>query len=547
MKYILILIGITVIFSLAFFGGCDDNPTESNDNIDTLYVYDTLFVYDTVATIDTVIQTLIDTFYTIDTLRFFDTVYVEDSIFISSQSIFHIPPSGILAPALSGNPCSRHIIFTDFHSDSIRVSANLDGEALPVLFRGGGVYQIDFYGTDIDDSPLPIGYYTIEISITAYDYTELASFSDTIEIISCGIGSITFTGDQEYLYHKVTPAVNEYIKIADTCRHYVLGDGVNIFDDTGEFITSPEPWWQSHYPPFEYTGDQNYNIPAVYLLDDIPSIEADVVCEYPIRVYSANDSILAMGDELSLDEIDLSTCGRKFANIDFRFSVQIDDEWYRLPGYQRTEHILYAVLDTPLIRNSESYAGSPALGWMAGIALASEWCDGENTIEGATAKIRNGIFYDMGFNYSGRNYTSYDGSYYEWDRIHFYFADFLDMADGPNLYCHDVACGFTTMAGCMGINLPYVYLGWGFSTNRLRGIGHSSFSTHSWTAHSVNSLDGAETVYDACLNLDGDDNPGSTPCEDMEVIAMPIDDYIGRLTASSEPPEVRHSGYPYVY
>jgi hypothetical protein len=150
----------------------------------------------------------------------------------------------------------------------------------------------------------------------------------------------------------------------------------------------------------------------------------------------------------------------------------------------------------------------------------------------------------MGFLYSGRNYTDYDGPYTSWYRIYLHLAEFLDRLDGQTLYCHDVSCGFSALAGMYGINLPYYYLGIGMDTYDIRGIGHSSWSDFRWTAHGVNSLDEGEHIFDACLNLNGHETPGGSSPIDLEVISIPVDEYFEKLTPDAI--SIQHSGYPYI-
>ncbi len=331
------------------------------------------------------------------------------------------------------------------------------------------------------------------------------------------------------MYHKTNPSTVEYVEINSSMPRWKRSDD------------KPEPWWQNQYPPFHYRDSLSYNLPVVV------HRRSDILIDMEWEGYVNGLSVSVDGGEfLPLTELHSlrpsETVGSKLRTVKYGF--RIGD--VKIPGEYQTEHIVYTIFDEPVLLDASLWGGSPALPWLQAISLCAEWCQGDLTVESATHHIRQAIIYDLGFYYSGRNYTHYDGSYTDWDRIHLEFADFLDMSLGDRLYCHDVACAFSAFAGNFGINLPYVYLGIGFSTNPIRGIGHDSWTTFSWTAHSVNSLNDGETVYDACLNLDGDDNPASSPHEDLDVSDIPLSEYLDRLSSSS-PPTIQHIGYPLIH
>jgi hypothetical protein len=117
----------------------------------------------------------------------------------------------------------------------------------------------------------------------------------------------------------------------------------------------------------------------------------------------------------------------------------------------------------------------------------------------------------------------------------------FDRANGSRVNCSDCATLLSTLANMVGADVDYVIVGYNFPLNYMRILGSSSFSNDpfrqgtqgAFSFHAVGSQDGAITVDDACLALDGDGAPGSLPCTEARPRGMRFDAYRAGLTTDA--------------
>ena len=93
-----------------------------------------------------------------------------------------------------------------------------------------------------------------------------------------------------------------------------------------------------------------------------------------------------------------------------------------------------------------------------------------------------------------------------------------------------MSCLLSTLVGNVGVDAPQLVLGVGFETNYARAAGTEDWGTWSFNSHSVVSPDGGNTIWDASIDLDGDDDPSMVPIDAISPMGMDGDEYFWRLT-----------------
>ncbi|RKY24966.1 MAG: hypothetical protein DRP79_07115, partial [Planctomycetota bacterium] len=224
------------------------------------------------------------------------------------------------------------------------------------------------------------------------------------------------------------------------------------------------------------------------------------------------------------------------------FEYKDKGKWYRVPGYQKTTHALYSVLDEPIEPYLDS-GGNSRL-WVGAVHLATEWADGAASREDA-AKLVTEAIYELGKDgtllYDGPPTANGNGktTYYISAGPSFNLTEAFERAvggagKGATLNCVDCAGFVQAFTRSLGVNLLNGeitrYSGGsetGFFCNKMlvigaesvtnpkfyfpfeRGKGYGTFAYHEvcW----LNSYDYGGKVYDACLKLDGDTNPTKSP------------------------------------
>jgi hypothetical protein len=196
-------------------------------------------------------------------------------------------------------------------------------------------------------------------------------------------------------------------------------------------------------------------------------------------------------------------------------------------------HKIYTVLDTPTAPMAEP--------WTEVLDKACIWASGEMSKSGAAGKVVDSIF-SSGYQYDNVNG---DARYYDPDDSKFKLTTCLsEWGISHNINCWDcsnMTCIFSNALGC-GLNRYYITKNGGFYLNYIKPIGierdwtndpftapgRQGFALH-WT--------GWSEIYDACLQVDDDSNPKSSPHTGKQPNNMTFnagtpasyDDYRGKL------------------
>jgi hypothetical protein len=198
----------------------------------------------------------------------------------------------------------------------------------------------------------------------------------------------------------------------------------------------------------------------------------------------------------------------------------------------------YALLGAEtFIETKESHGA-----WPAAIEPALRAIDGAAPDHDAVVSaLVTWIFDDLSLSYdtvSGASAYVYYRNY-RWDQAQFDFTGFLKRKSGSVINCTDAAAILMTYANMLGAEHYYSIILQDFTLNYLLAIGGDEFVSCpfgsgicGFSYHAVTVDEEGESVWDATLALDGDENPGTTPNSVLYVQAIEAEEYLDRLVRS---------------
>lgn len=231
-----------------------------------------------------------------------------------------------------------------------------------------------------------------------------------------------------------------------------------------------------------------------------------------------------------------ATAGAEVRTLTWTWSACIDEGGgcapAAVPGARQTEHTLYRLVGPSGLRDgrAEGYASDrPFVATLAATAAAVEGAaDAAGVMTGLRGYLYTDdwVIYDPGV----AAYSEYDGAYITWDSITSDLSAWLDRDAGLRLYCHSMSCLLSTLGNSWGADAQQLVLGVNFRTNQTRAAHAEDWLRWSFNSHSVATIDEGELIWDASVDLDGDGEPSSTPVEPVDVVEMPIEEYLWRLS-----------------
>jgi hypothetical protein len=116
-------------------------------------------------------------------------------------------------------------------------------------------------------------------------------------------------------------------------------------------------------------------------------------------------------------------------------------------------------------------------------------------------------------------------------------GDWLDRQNGIDLYCHSLACLLSSQANHLGIEAEYITIvdqrhpdtGQRFTTWLTRAAGTDNWRQWTFNSHGIVRYDGL--VWDAAVDVDGDDDPSRLPVAPVSPKELSFDAYMAILTA----------------
>ena len=394
-------------------------------------------------------------------------------------------------------------------------------------------------------------------------------------IVRVGVVSVDFVeqpqdgGFVPLAYHKldlVTPGITELDGLVPEYRAYP-GDAAiaDLDDEAGQPRPEVSAWTDPDQPPW---GDGSpdasaHSLPAAYVagararlqvttgshavsqhsgaaLPAFGTLLTDADDPPTLRLVGEDldaldgDMAYAPGGQLVFDTEPLpDTLGRHALSFEWQVQVLGPDGWELMRGSQTTSHEILITAGEPVLRDGTQLGFAPGVAWIGVLA------DLEDAVTGLAPEVapvldgvREHLHHDdwLIYNPSDAAYTSYSGSYIYWNYMWVDLAEWLDRDQGIELYCHSMSCLLSTLAGHWGINAPQQVLGVGFDTNLARAAGTDSWGRWSFNSHSVVSPDGGATIWDASIDLDGDDDPYNEPVDPVSPMGMDGEEYLWRLS-----------------
>jgi hypothetical protein len=394
-------------------------------------------------------------------------------------------------------------------------------------------------------------------------------------VVRVGVTAVDFVEHPEdggfvpLAYHKLdllTHGVTELDGLVPEYRGYPGDEAIaDLDDEAGQPLDPPAPWTDPDVPPWGAGAPDSsaHSLPAAYAAGSrarlIATTGSTAVSQQSGAVLPALGMLLteqddpptlrlvgedldaldpdtpyAPGGTLGFDTEPLpSTLGRHDLRLEWRFQVLGPDGWESLPGSQTTSHEIWITAGEPALRDGAALGFAPDAAWIGVLAdLEAAMTGLDPSVAPVLDGVREHLHHDdwLIYNPSDAAYTSYSGSYIYWDYIWVDLSDWLDRDDGIELYCHSMSCLLSTIAGHWGVNAPQQVLGVGFRTNLARAAGTDSWGRWSFNSHSVVSPDDGATIWDASIDLDGDDDPYNEPVEPVSPVGMPGEEYLWRLS-----------------
>jgi hypothetical protein len=186
---------------------------------------------------------------------------------------------------------------------------------------------------------------------------------------------------------------------------------------------------------------------------------------------------------------------------------------------EKTEHLIYTVYQTP-----QPPMSTP---WIAVLHKACVWAANETDAVGAASMVTVNV--NSARDINNNLVLQYDivlGASFYSSSANFDCTEYLERlnggaGNGGDVNCTDCACMVTTFANALGCELHESEMGYNFRCNEIISIGFTNwavpfgrgFSYHevAWTGTRGNG----DELYDACLKVDGDANPTTSPHSEL--------------------------------
>ncbi|MAY81766.1 MAG: hypothetical protein CL930_13430 [Deltaproteobacteria bacterium] len=393
-------------------------------------------------------------------------------------------------------------------------------------------------GLHEDESVLPIGRYTIRATLEHEEGFE--ADQHTLRVIRVGTQEGKFGGADRIplTWHRQSGPGTYFTPELD------WPDFSIVSLDEGDAARPIPAIWESlaQYPTPSIEGN---NVPAAYPWYAYPTLELSI---------EGNTSGLTVSAQIEGWTTDTAE-GLPGGSFVFTKTEQLAEGptvveetlevmWFageEMLGIQEIPTRLYATLDHPAWP-SDSTRYQP---WLAVIDPALRSIDGVTADEYSTTDaLVEHIYRDHGLVYD----TDSGASFYSWYDSWGYgdaqidLTSYLTRANGLVINCSDAAAILGAYSNSLGVDLEYAIIRDGFSLNQIKGIGIDEFSNCpfgpsgcGFSYHAVTTLDDADTIHDATLALDGDDDPGSLPSTELLVQTIPGEEYMDRLVMYGSP------------
>jgi hypothetical protein len=291
--------------------------------------------------------------------------------------------------------------------------------------------------------------------------------------------------------------------------------------------------------PLAYSFD---SLPLITLVaPDVSSLGSTGLDEADIRLDVEGWTVLSQGSVrpgegvlLQANQPLASGVGVSEVSLELRFVADGDDGSTWTIATQALPLRVYRVLGPA----SFGQAGNQYSPWVPGIDPALRAIEGTPGNQAAvTDALVDWIYNDLGLVYdTERGASAYSDYGWSWDTPHFYFTEFLGRSWGEIINCTDAGNILTTYSNMVGAEIHHLIILEDFDLNEIKAIGVPDYTSCpfgpfscGFSYHAVTTNDGGDTIWDATLALDGDDDPGEGPWFELGVQSISGEEYLDRL------------------
>ena len=222
-----------------------------------------------------------------------------------------------------------------------------------------------------------------------------------------------------------------------------------------------------------------------------------------------------------LDYVRLTSVGVGVSDVVWRWQFRVDrnDSW---TDFAVSRHRIYTILNEPTDpwKQTPHDSANTQLPWTEVLDFACDWASGAQGVDEAATLITHNL-YNLGPDFV--QYVDGEGSaHYVTPGGYFNCTLFIDCLRGElrpdtHVNCSDCAVIVSTFANALGCDLWQSSMT-EFDFNPIKKIGQSTWKDGNFTYHEVawkNECDINNEVFDACLQVDGDDKPERAPHEPL--------------------------------
>jgi hypothetical protein len=399
-----------------------------------------------------------------------------------------------------------------------------------------GSYQWE--GLHEDATVLPVGRYTIRVTLEHEEGFEVDQH--TIRVVRVGTQEGRFGGDERIplTWHRQYGPGTYFTPELDSPDFSIVS-----LDEGEAARTIPDIWGSlAQYPTPSIEGN---NVPAAYPWYAYPSLELSIdgnttglAVTAQLEGWTVNATEGLPGGSFVFTKDDILASGPSVVEETLEVMWFAGEE---LLGVQEIPTRLYATLDHPTWPSDDTRYQP----WLAIIDPALRAIDGVEPDEYATADaLVEHVYRDHGLVYD----TDSGASFYSWYDAWGYgdaqidLTSYLTRSNGLVINCSDAAAILSAYSNALGVDLEYAIIRDGFNLNQIKAIGIDDFSNCpfgpsgcGFSYHAVTTLDDADTIHDATLALDGDDDPGTLPSTELLVQTISGEEYMDRLVMAGSP------------
>ncbi len=417
--------------------------------------------------------------------------------------------------------------------------------------KGGFVASVtdSWDGRTASGEPAPTGRYLVRAD--GADYMSRDEWDqEWVDLVRCGVTSALAEGDGGKTAFRVPLYWYENEYLQDEAQPFVSLEFMEAPDGSLALFPSPNEDLASLPPganqPLAFTWDSR-PILTLWLGDD-GIFGSSGLPGLGIQVQVPGWTVLSGGTDLDpgvpiviqADEPVSDALGVIDEDLLIGFFLESNGGTVYEIGTQVLPVRWYSTLGATTFDNT----GDQYNAWPAFVEPALQALEGlEPDTDSVLSALVEWVFYESDLvydtTYGASAYSSYRGG---WGNATFLGSDFVERRYGDVVNCSDCAGILLTYANMLGARLDYTMVFRNFALNYILAIGIEEF-THcpfgpwgcSFSYHAVNTYDSGENIFDSTLALDGDEDPGTEPCETLLVRKIPGEEYLDRLAMNGNP------------